>query len=901
MQYYDLSPQGPNWQALDAFIHREEERHGSIRSTQGRVLLKLEGQGTSRHLVAIDETKLGILDFTLLRIKALFTPSDYKLLNIKKFIDLIPTTHGEPFSKAKAIINRKIEAPKNPSLLNKLLRLFDSLINKSTLTSPPKTSTPYASELNDFLDSLLRMQSGGSEEVTEFVNRFEHLQQVAIEHPELVDFIRDAKGLYEEKVRHALKPAEQERVPNVELTQLVMQKDDGNCLLRAISYGLNLQPDTSHASLRDQAALWLKHNWKTFQSDNIDLKGTILCQAIPDHNAVMKRDFDLFKQSTEAILQFGELAEEQKKAAIESLKEAEDVFNQQYISEDLPDDARIEKYIELTRKERMFCDNPQIIALSHFYDRPIIVYCTEENAEGIISLVRREGRGCNVGTGEPIELHFDEKRNHYNAVKSKAKIDAPSAPDSTLGKQPNLTPQKRKRGQNSPKSPKSPKRILSQVPKQKASAAPMDVEKAKAPAALLAPIGCGMQNSGNSCFLNSTVQAMRLNIPFRHFLTNQLQKVSSAPASPFLALLDLSNRDKLIVWNTMAEIKVMEVDYVKIDKRAWTDAQKRQRAQELLQKKQLHIQDRLGELLLPELLEKLVALADSRVDRKKALKPYLVNALARLYDTMEGRNTRAKVADSDEVQALRRLVTFCGFITRGEWTQEDASEFMGTLLETLDAPVFEVVPHYAYELAFPLPAAELEEIKGSFIKLEMAEAPQNTPFQGLISNNIYKTVINKQDILNTLKESDRLKVTPTEMNKIRALPDTDESLIALQSLHLKGDDIPDMLPITLSRFIREDGRSEKVGTKIPVATSIFFSLDEDPHQDIEYKLTSAVVHTGSLDSGHYRCYGRLNIGGTYEWVEFDDSDVRQNKDPKAVEEDIAQNGYVFFFERVKKS
>jgi len=363
------------------------------------------------------------------------------------------------------------------------------------------------------------------------------------------------------------------------------------------------------------------------------------------------------------------------------------------------------------------------------------------------------------------------------------------------------------------------------------------------------------------------------------------------PKSELSDLLSLPTKSKVRVWNTM--VAALGRDPI---------AEGKMFAKEtLLSERQEYVEQALGGLSLrQEVINSLKSLLEGfNEDRKKVLRPLLMQSLTSLYDTLEGRHAKAKVGDADEIQAIRQMVRVGGFEARGATTQEDAQEFLIFALDILNVPSFFTKTEILYELDFPVPL-ELQKEDRTVLILEVSEAPEGTSIQQLLTDNVIEEEIEKASIKRVIKESDEFKVSEKEMAKIDALPPDAKQIPTLQTIKLKKDNIPQFLPLSLQRYEwQADGSYEKIDKLLPVSRRLFVPLTDDQAHVAEFKLTSVVVHDGASPyGGHYRCYALMNIAGKDEWVEYNDNVVTHRSDQESVELDIAQSGYLFFYKHV---
>eukprot|EP00053_Salpingoeca_punica_P011203 m.100164 g.100164 ORF g.100164 m.100164 type:complete len:775 (-) comp15615_c1_seq5:332-2656(-) len=117
--------------------------------------------------------------------------------------------------------------------------------------------------------------------------------------------------------------------------------------------------------------------------------------------------------------------------------------------------------------------------------------------------------------------------------------------------------------------------------------------------------------------------------------------------------------------------------------------------------------------------------------------------------------------------------------------------------------------------------------------------------------------------------------------------------------YLRLKKLPEVLCITLKRFKHEGYRTVKnnrpVNFPLEGLSLTPFLSEELAGEEADYELVSVVNHTGSLNSGHYSCYGRSQP--TNKWFWFDDEFVSE-----AEPRDVASvQAYVLIYRRVSKA
>ena len=91
--------------------------------------------------------------------------------------------------------------------------------------------------------------------------------------------------------------------------------------------------------------------------------------------------------------------------------------------------------------------------------------------------------------------------------------------------------------------------------------------------------------------------------------------------------------------------------------------------------------------------------------------------------------------------------------------------------------------------------------------------------------------------------------------------------------------LPPFLIFHLKRFkynpltFEFDKISSKFTFPIKIDMSEHCKFTKEIQQDLNYSLSGIVMHSGTLDSGHYFVYLKWRIDGVIWWVEFNDGDV----------------------------
>lgn len=111
---------------------------------------------------------------------------------------------------------------------------------------------------------------------------------------------------------------------------------------------------------------------------------------------------------------------------------------------------------------------------------------------------------------------------------------------------------------------------------------------------------------------------------------------------------------------------------------------------------------------------------------------------------------------------------------------------------------------------------------------------------------------------------------------------------------------PDCLLIHLKRFTSSEfgGNMQKVETFVQAPIELDLSSwvrAPMPEVGMQYSLYAVVNHTGSLLYGHYTAYGRVGEGQDRQWYHFNDATVTQAEESDV----ISSSAYILCYERVR--
>jgi len=125
----------------------------------------------------------------------------------------------------------------------------------------------------------------------------------------------------------------------------------------------------------------------------------------------------------------------------------------------------------------------------------------------------------------------------------------------------------------------------------------------------------------------------------------------------------------------------------------------------------------------------------------------------------------------------------------------------------------------------------------------------------------------------------------------------------LQSIQIEGRP-PGMLLVSLKRygFDPRTRDSTKLTKSILPSEDIILPLANDPTKSAHYKLRAVTIHddwgTKSINGGHYYTYAPKEVDGKKMWFEYNDARVTRHED-QGPYNDARRNGYVFFYELQK--
>jgi len=197
--------------------------------------------------------------------------------------------------------------------------------------------------------------------------------------------------------------------------------------------------------------------------------------------------------------------------------------------------------------------------------------------------------------------------------------------------------------------------------------------------------------------------------------------------------------------------------------------------------------------------------------------------------------------------------------TWGEYTQEDAREAFGQILEYLHVPQFSFI------------TKTVETLTGANEVLKESKTPGNAILLPLHGRTL-------DELLHNQKLDEEVQGKPVP---------------AIQTISLDPTHAPKMLPIWLNRFNAAGG---KIHSRVTIPPEVEISK-------CHYRLKSCVIHQGeSCHGGHYITYCPREEKGKVVWYEFDDrsQDVAK-KEFKDIEADLSQDCYGLFYELIEEA
>jgi len=819
--------------ALEGFSANQENRLHD-RSTK-RVLLKIS-QNKKTGEVFLEIKK----DSFCTRLAALtFWRSDYKLKNIINFLQKSGFEALEPKKK-------EIFFTATPYLTQKITKHNARKFAFTKITLPQFATAM----VGHYQDAMLKKQLESfigfiatpptSKDEVELrkkrLSEFKKAETNADLRPRY-DF---AKRLVEEQERNlTAKPQEVQKPPppppseETEIRQIVKQDGDGNCLLRSFAVGVSAlnhpraqellkkgqKPEQAYPVFRKLACEWLE-SYADKRKESPDEQLERLFQvAIVEHNRVLNEKFVQFQRTYEAICKIDGVSDEEKNQA---LKEVENCKAQE-ISEK-PFDQAIAKYIELSKKDRFFCDMPHLYALSRSFTVSVGLYQESTQPDATGKYITLDPFSAPDGAKDRVILHFDHAGSHYNAV---LPLKKPTA-------------QVQKKGKVMPK-----KQVALQL-------------------------GGSMANPGiNSCYINSTLQALRFCPSFRDRVSENHDIIRSFDEYPqIIAYTELLQT----LYEKSARLTPAERNILMKDP-GFASA-----LLEDSEKFMENYQDLLAHLSLLQPAEK-----------EQFLTYVGIYMLDEIHQSIE----KNQKIDANTIQAFRGVIFSLGGFGENDTTmtsQEDARSLLERIFELVRMPQTEYIGHIEHGVAIPVPSLTTRSYLETCVPVRLGVAVDNNEFRDLVESSVIMEELDRAAILHqerTLTSSER-----QEAEKLPPISQTPtEQRILLDDKRPK----PKMLAFYLTRYT---AAGTKVSTKIKPSETIDLEI-RNTGKYAQYRLVAATVHSGAtVRGGHYYTYVQRKQGDNTLWVELNDNRVSKVSKQKA-EDDIAKQGYLFYYEYVQ--
>lgn len=450
-----------------------------------------------------------------------------------------------------------------------------------------------------------------------------------------------------------------------------------------------------------------------------------------------------------------------------------------------------------------------------------------------------------------------------------------------------------------------------------------------------ANVGHGIFNAGNSCYLNATMQALKACVPFREHLASTPITPPNTPLAR--TLLEINRAPAHVIeqfWKGMflLQLQPEEARPAFLEQNASGFGIPRNQL--------LAMKDELC-----------VFSVQSDAHKKPYIKAVLHDALLRLYNDLD---TKPGAASRDTSEYLRLMAIAGGFgqntiaqyAHKAPEKQEDAAEFCAQLLNILDFPGFVSFTDIAYKkeaVGFPVLSLEnrdrdptkvltlpIDDVAdGSSIqklldplavqdKIELWDntmadmnfTPEESQRQITALTNAlrmaqkrFKTAPEREAIEQALAICQREQDIKSLANALKGLNADVKRVVqkaitnpTLETTHTRQlqDPPPALLPISLSRFdynLRQM-QAIKLDKALHPPEVLTMHIAGQPTKRAQYKLASAVVHTGgkSADSGHYTAYARRGD----QTIHYDDSHVLALP-AHAADHIVNHNGYLLFY------
>ena len=142
---------------------------------------------------------------------------------------------------------------------------------------------------------------------------------------------------------------------------------------------------------------------------------------------------------------------------------------------------------------------------------------------------------------------------------------------------------------------------------------------------------------------------------------------------------------------------------------------------------------------------------------------------------------------------------------------------------------------------------------------------------------------------------------PEQLEDLRLCPQKScaKSVVATKQLCLSS--LPPVLVIQFKRFSHRDGFRRKIETFVEYprdGLNLSGFLSSEEKTEAIYDLFAVTNHMGTINSGHYTAYIRRQIDGRDQWFKVDDSYVTSVYDEEQI---VSRDAYLLFYLRRSKS
>jgi len=252
-----------------------------------------------------------------------------------------------------------------------------------------------------------------------------------------------------------------------------------------------------------------------------------------------------------------------------------------------------------------------------------------------------------------------------------------------------------------------------------------------------------------------------------------------------------------------------------------------------------------------------------------------------------------RTAQAEEINGFRQLMRRHGFRTTSRASQEDASQFCQFLLDAVGFQPIQQKVEVFHQAGLTVPSLDRGRVVENHIQLGLGRAVANSELKDLALSSLIMEEVEAAKIASQsdINQGEECRQALREMKPLEEIP-------TLQSIQLEEGKIPELLPIFIKRFEFDAGLQQmtKLKTRILPSPTIDFPLTNHPTKKARFVLCSVVVHSGtSAKQGHYYTYVPKEIEGRRAYLEYNDSTVRLHRNPATVLDDVAENGYLYFY------